>query len=993
MNRRTFLKIAGMGSVALASGCTSHPEKKLYAQIKAPNDMVTGKATWYASTCRECPAGCGVIAKNREGRVIKLEGNPNHPINQGRLCMRGQAAVQGLYNPDRLRQPVLKEKKSFRAISFKEAQTLLLSKITTASAKGPNRIRMVTEVTGKTLNDLLVRCLNKWKSDEPVVYEPYAYEALKAAYETMFGLAVLPTYAMDQADVLIGFGADFLETWLSPVEYACKFKRMHAYNRGRQGLFCHISPFESLTGANADRFIRCHPETEAAVGLGLINYALTQGRGKELPIRLRKALVAVSSKYTFQNVSAISGILVEDFSYLAEALLKAEKPLIVGLSASSGGANALATELTVLLLNQVLDSKLSLCDFSKTHRIETAAKRSEVNAFFTSIAEEEAEVLLFYNTNPAYNLSPNIVENVRAKEIFVVSFAASMDETAMLSDLVFPTANPLESWDEYTGRSGVISMLQPVMGRLFHAPNMGDLLLSLAFPKQADQGGYLRYLADQLLSVNKTDKSNQWLRMVQAGGDFTAEAVGETSKKPQLADNLTVSVEKILGILNMTPAKSLTLMAAPSNRFFDGRGANKTWLAEIPDSITQIAWQSVALIHPETLSAKGLTSGREVSITTTYGKLNTAVYPDPGVHPQVVVMSVGQGHTAYGRFARNQGQSPFTLLSDNVALPAGNPFFMEKIISFKVTGKHIDIAHMDGSPYAHGRKIALSISPFELATKGRAESGLTMHDFPLTLPLPEGYDSKRDIYPPHDHDTYRWGMVVDLDRCIGCGACSAACYAENNIGSSGERQILKGREMSWLRIERYRDPDHPTRMIFLPMMCQHCDNAPCESVCPVYAPHHSKEGLNNQIYNRCIGTRFCAQNCPYKVRRFNWFSWRWPNPLAMQLNPNVTVRSKGVMEKCSFCIQRIKEAHGNAKNEKRLIRDGEVIPACVQTCPTDALIFGSLMDKKSRVRQLAEDRRAYQVMGYLNTKPAVIYLKKVVEKSKRSFKGVKEQFI
>jgi molybdopterin-containing oxidoreductase family iron-sulfur binding subunit len=244
--------------------------------------------------------------------------------------------------------------------------------------------------------------------------------------------------------------------------------------------------------------------------------------------------------------------------------------------------------------------------------------------------------------------------------------------------------------------------------------------------------------------------------------------------------------------------------------------------------------------------------------------------------------------------------------------------------------------------------------------------------------LPEGYDLKRDFYPPHDHEKYRWAMVVDLDRCIGCGACSAACYAENNVGIVGEEQVLEGREMTWLSIERFQDPHQTSKVTFLPMLCQHCDNAPCESVCPVYAPHHSKEGINNQIYNRCIGTRYCVQNCPYKVRRFNWFDWQWPDPINLQLNPDVTVRSKGVMEKCSFCIQRIKVAHSNAKNEKRMIQDGEVIPACVQTCPTDALVFGSLMDKHSRVRKMVADPRAYQAMGYLNTKPAVIYLKKVL---------------
>ena len=254
-----------------------------------------------------------------------------------------------------------------------------------------------------------------------------------------------------------------------------------------------------------------------------------------------------------------------------------------------------------------------------------------------------------------------------------------------------------------------------------------------------------------------------------------------------------------------------------------------------------------------------------------------------------------------------------------------------------------------------------------------------MDSFPLTSPTPEGYDPGRDLYPPHDHDGYRWAMIVDMDRCIGCGACVVACYAENNIGIVGEDRIVEGREMAWLQIQRYQDPADTTRLTFLPMMCQHCDNAPCEAVCPVYAPHHSKEGLNNQIYNRCIGTRFCAQNCPYKVRRFNWFEWQWPEPLDKQLNPNVTVRTKGVMEKCSFCIQRIKSAHNSAKNQKRAIRDGEVVPACAQTCPTGVFTFGSLMDKSSRVSLMIKDPRAYQVMGYLNTKPAVIYLKKVVQ--------------
>jgi molybdopterin-containing oxidoreductase family iron-sulfur binding subunit len=323
---------------------------------------------------------------------------------------------------------------------------------------------------------------------------------------------------------------------------------------------------------------------------------------------------------------------------------------------------------------------------------------------------------------------------------------------------------------------------------------------------------------------------------------------------------------------------------------------------------------------------------------------------------------------------------PLQLLTASVNPDSGGASLNVAELTVKKTGRTQKLASTSGSRIQHGRTFALTVGLADLQKPvAHPKTDLTMAHFPLTLPLPEGYDPRRDFYPPHDHEDYRWGMVVDLDRCIGCGACAAACYAENNIGVVGVERIVEGREMGWLSVERYHSEDDMQKVTFLPMMCQHCDNAPCESVCPVYAPHHSAEGLNNQIYNRCIGTRFCVQNCPYKVRRFNWYDWKWPEPMNLQLNPDVTVRSKGVMEKCSFCIQRIKTARNVAKNEKRKIRDGEVTPACVQTCPTNALVFGSLMDRESRVRKMVDDPRAYQAIGYVNTKPAVIYLKKVVQ--------------
>jgi molybdopterin-containing oxidoreductase family iron-sulfur binding subunit len=382
------------------------------------------------------------------------------------------------------------------------------------------------------------------------------------------------------------------------------------------------------------------------------------------------------------------------------------------------------------------------------------------------------------------------------------------------------------------------------------------------------------------------------------------------------------------------------------------------------------------------MRAKGWKAGDRVTLKSKTDSLTAPVYGYEGLHPDVSAMTIGQGHTAYGRYARGKGLNPLSLLTATVDDASGGLTYAVPLKHLTGTGARQQLACMSGSTSQYGRKIAISVPLEEITDRdahASAKHGLTMEDFPFTPPTPAGYDRRRDFYPPHEHDTYRWGMVVDLDRCIGCGACVASCYMENNVGIVGEARILEGREMAWLRIERYQDRVHPEKSNFLPMLCQHCDNAPCESVCPVYAPHHSREGLNNQVYNRCIGTRFCAQNCPYKVRRFNWYDWKWPDPLPMQLNPNVTVRSKGVMEKCSFCIQRIKTARQVAKNQGRDIRDGEVTPACAQTCPTGALTFGSFMDAKSRINRLIKDPRAYQVLGYLNAKPAVIYLKKVLQ--------------
>jgi molybdopterin-containing oxidoreductase family iron-sulfur binding subunit len=593
--------------------------------------------------------------------------------------------------------------------------------------------------------------------------------------------------------------------------------------------------------------------------------------------------------------------------------------------------------------------------------------------------QKSVELVFLNNVNPVYAIpgGRRIADILRDKRRFVVAFSNFMDETAAAADLVVPVQLALETWDAYESHTAAMATLQPTMGKITQAPALGELFLDLLPSDKRPAPDYKSLVARTILDGNGKATPLDWLKTIQKGGRF-ADA-GPSRSRPEANLKAAATLKRCLAKLPAPDAAGV-LMAPPSIRYFDGRDANRPWLLEIPDTISQMAWLTPALIHPHTMAAAGIKDGDGVAVKTSTGEIEAPAYAYAGVFPGSVAVSAGQGHTVYGRYAAGRGANPYQALDPSLDADAGMPAFAAALTRLEKTGRGVPLPITSGSRLSLGRKIALSmpIEKIGQPTEPR-EEGLSMNAFPFTLPLPEGYSPERDIYPSHPHVGYRWAMIVDMDRCIGCTACVGACYAENNLGVTGEKRIVDGREMAWLQIQRYHNPKDMTRLTLLPMLCQQCDDAPCESVCPVFAPHHSKEGLNNQIYNRCIGTRFCAQNCPYKVRRFNWFDWDRPDPLPMQLNPNVTVRSKGVMEKCSFCIQRIKTAHNTAKNEKRAIRDGEVVPACVQTCPTGVFTFGNLMDPKSRVSRMVKDPRAYQVMGYLNTKPAVIYLKKVVQ--------------
>jgi len=959
-------------------GCGEPSQRYLIPFISPPEDVVPGKSVYYATTCRECPAGCGMLAKNREARIVKVEGNPAHPVSGGKLCMRGQASLHGLYNPDRFQGPMQRNAAGgFDPITWDQGEAVLAAKLSEAVSKGGSgRIVVMTDLITGSLSDLTGMWLNEMgQKNGHIIYEPWSYEPLRKANQAVFGRDAIPAYRLDELDFLISFNAGFLETWISNLEFARQYGSFHPISGKRKNTFVFVGPRLSMTANNADLWVPTRPGTEYAVGLGIIRAILDNNLVSGLPADRRAALAAMVVNWPVDKAAAIAGCDPNLIESVAKRFAAADRPLAIAEGLSQCLPNATEAAMAANLLCTLKPATLSAIDFNRESSYTLAARADAIKIVVDRMRSGEIDVLIFRGANPVFSLPKSWDFAGAIKSVpFVVSFSPAIDETAALAHLVLPSHYSFESWGDYSPRKGVTGFLQPVMGPVFNTKHMGDILISTgkkvkgeqSFPfkdfYEAMQGYWTRISAEA--GIENFDAF--WQKLVMQGG-YWPEQTGA-------APALSMPVPSFdFPYPEQNSAAALPLVIYPTVQFFDGRMANHLWVQEIPDPMTQTTWGGWLEIHPETARKLNLEKGELLSLKTDHGTIRIPALPIYTVPEGVAAIPVGQGHYNFGRFASGLPANPFELLGPDLDPVSGAILRHELNLTVEKTGEKFDIAHTDGSYFQHDRNIAQTIS---LEERNRmAEAGEKPY---IDYPLPQGYQKSKDFYPPQMYKDYRWSMVVDLDRCIGCGACVAGCYSENNVAVVKREQVLRGREMSWIRVQRYFDDDKKSAK-WLIMLCQHCDNAPCEYVCPIYAPHHSVEGLNNQIYNRCFGTRFCSQNDPYKVRRFNWYTFTRPEPLKWQLNPDVTVRQKGVMEKCSFCVQRIIEAKLDATAKGRKVRDGDFTTACAQTCPTGALIFGSLVDPDSRVSKLINDVRAYQVFAHLNTKPAVIYLKRVTQ--------------
>jgi anaerobic selenocysteine-containing dehydrogenase/Fe-S-cluster-containing dehydrogenase component len=968
LKRRNFLKLVGVGGATVAlSGCSpgspGSPEK-LIPYLIPEEEIVPGQATWYATGCRECPAGCGMLVKTIDGRAIKTEGNPEHPVNQGRLCARGQASVQGLYNPDRTRQPLKKQTDgSLQPISWKEAEGLLVAQISEVKGQG-DRLAFITSLVTGSIDRLIDLWLKTVGGGRRLRYEAIGYESLREANHLAFDVAEIPYYDVEHSHLIFSFGADFLETWLSPVEFARQFAAMRAYREGRIGRFAYIGPRLSLTGANSDEWIAVTPGTEVLLALSMVEVILAENLAVGLSVVETQELRNFASAFTPESVAGKVGISTDKIRVLAHAFAREKPSLALADGRSSNGTDLC---LAVNLLNYIAGNVGRTVQFGSNASAGRASAYEDVRRLIEAIEEDKISILLLADVNPLFTL-PEAQRFLEALEKvpLVVSFSSFPDETAAASHLVLPDNTFLESWGDYDPRNGVRSLLQPAMRPLYDTKSIGDVLLSLARQMGIQQGlpweTFYDYLKDQWKELHKELKPDEdfetfWTHALQKGGLFQPPATQRPKRLNPAVLKRPFELPSFVG-----NEGDLTLLPYPSPYFYDGRMANRPWLQELPDTLTEIVWDSWVEINPKDAKRLGVKEADLLSLQSPSGRINLPAHITGGVRAGAVAVPVGQGHTALGRYAEGRGANPIPLLQRDPEKISGGQVWIGTRVAITQTGEKYPLVATAGSDRPHEREIVQTVSLNEL------QNGLERQPQAELL----------QMYPAHLYPKHRWGMVIDLNACIGCSACAAACSAENNLPVVGKEQVGKGREMSWIRVERYDagEIEHPDQH-FIPMLCQHCDNAPCEPVCPVYATYHNPEGLNVQVYNRCVGTRYCSNNCPYKVRRFNWSTATWPEPLNLQLNPDVTVREMGVMEKCTFCVQRIRNGELTAKQADRKIHDGEIVPACAQTCPTRAIIFGDLDDPEAEVTKSAKDPRRYHVLEELNTKPAVTYLKKV----------------
>ena len=958
--RRDFLKAVGfgVGAVTLAA-CQKVPVHKSLPYLIKPEEVTPGIANYYSSTYE----GHAIRVKTREGRPIKIEGNPDDLLAQGGVSAQAQASVLDLYDVNRLKGPM----KDGSEYGWAQADDYVLRELLNIKAGGKG-IRIISStVHSPSTLAVIADFIKQYPNTKHINYDAVSYTGIIQANQNSFGKAVLPHYNFDKANVIVSFGADFLGTWISPAE----FIRQYVQNRNNKSLQSkkmsrHIQ-FEtgmSVTGTNADVRVPLKPSEE---GIALINL-YNAVSGTTLP----------GSK-KLNNAAADNAITIA-----AKELLAAKgKALVVA------GCNDVASQVLVNAINSILGSYGTTIDLDNPS-LQYAGNDAAFVEAVNEMNSGAVDAVFFLDANPVYDYyrSKDIVSALK-KVRLKVSFADHNDETASLCNIIAPNHYYLESWGDDNALDGYYTVLQPTINPVYDTRQAEHSLLIWSDNAVKDYYNYVRNNWDKnLLAKGGLSGQSGWETLLQTGFVKTAPKPATTYT---FSRDLNAVAQTVLQqSAQLADGNKTEMQIYQTVAMRDGKRANNPWLQELPDPVSKVTWDNFAAMSPTDMVKNGYEDGSVIKIEANGYLITLPVLSQPGQTQGTVSVAVGYGRTLAGPVGNNVGKNAFPFHS----LRNGT-FQTSAAVTVTATGDNSPLSQTQTHHSIEGRNSIIKETSFKEYLKNPSSN----------TGRSEGHKEYPSLWNEYDRPVYNWVMAIDLNACTGCGACVVACNAENNVPVVGKAEVGRRREMHWIRIDRYysfnddgnggtsREDEiaklknfDDVKVVYQPMLCQHCDHAPCETVCPVLATVHSSEGLNHMAYNRCIGTRYCANNCPYKVRRFNWFNYwndaRFENYLQNEhtllvLNPDVTTRFRGVMEKCSMCIQRIQAGKLKAKIEKRPLKDGEVKVACQQTCPANAIVFGNKNDPDSEVSKALKSERTYYVLEELNVQPGIGYQVKV----------------
>ena len=978
--RRDFLKYMGFSTAAaMAAASCEMPVKKSVPYLNKPDNVIPGVPNYYATTFVQDGEAVPVVAKVRDGRPIKVEGNDLSSLTKGGTSARVQASVLDLYDTARLRFPLAngKEVTTFDAFDKMVAADL-------ASLGGLPIVLLTGTVNSPTTRQAISEFLAKNPGSRHVQYDALSASGMLLANQACYGKYAIPSYHFDNADVIVSLGADFLGTWLNPVEFSRQYASGRKVEAGRMKMSKHIQ-FESMlsmTGANADDRYVHRPSEAGAVALALYS-------------RLGGSVTAPA----LSDARLVKGL------DMAASMLKSAS----GAALVVSGSNDPNVQTVVNAINEAIGANGKTINWASTLNTRQGSDR-DVAQLVQDMNDGKVGALLIHGVNPAYDHpdAKKFADGLKKVKV-TVSFNDREDETTELCKYAIPDHHYLESWGDAEVKSGFVSFIQPTIAPLFKTRAFQTSLLKWS-GNNTDYGDYFKSYW-----LGKTGGQEAWDKVLQDGViESPAAPAGASFNASGVAAAATaISAAKKGG--------KAELVLYPKVSIGSGKQANNPWLQEMPDPITKATWDNYAMVSFAMAKELGIKVDDDYEVEVHKPVLNIKaggrelklpLLVVPGMQPNTIAVALGYGRSEKtGRAAAGVGRNAYPLAGFN----GTTVDYHATDVSYELTKERSKLAYTQSHNQYEGREEVVreySLEEFKKHPKTLLDDRQHLAD--AYAKKTGDYRVEGTLYPDYPYPGPKWGMSIDLNSCTGCGACTIACTAENNVPVVGKTEVLRAHEMHWLRIDRYfatyrddsgNDNLDNLNVVFMPMLCQHCDNAPCENVCPVNATNHSSEGLNQMTYNRCIGTRYCANNCPYKVRRFNWADYTGADSFPdnqvgkvddsvlmmnddlsrMVLNPDVTVRSRGVIEKCSFCVQRLQEGKLKAKKENRPLETGaegkwDIKTACQQACPTNAIVFGNVNDKKSpisKIRNEEQTNRMYYALEQIHVLPNVSYLAKI----------------